>query len=167
MKPNLILAGLLALGNSACNAEPQGSGMQSAAATTAPSGLALAPLEIRSANGTHRFTVELARTAEEQAQGLMFRKHLGPNEGMLFPFSPARPASFWMKNTLIPLDMVFIRPDGSIGRIAANTTPLSLEPVSFGEPAAAVLEIAGGRAAQLGIREGDRGSWPGGPSAAR
>lgn len=165
MKPAFAAAALLAGATSACNTEPQGSGMQSSTATAATSELQTAPLEIRSANGTHRFTVELALSVEEQAKGLMFRKQLGPNAGMLFPFARPRPASFWMKNTLIPLDMIFVRPDGTIGRIAANTTPLSLEPVAFGEPAAAVLEIAGGRAAQLGIREGDRASWPGGPSA--
>jgi uncharacterized membrane protein (UPF0127 family) len=134
------------------------------AASSSPSALPTKALQIRSGNRTHSFTVEVAQTAEEQAQGLMFRKSLGPNAGMLFPFEPPRPASFWMKNTLIPLDMIFVRPDGTIGRIAANTVPHSLEQVAFGEPAAAVLEIAGGRAAQLGIREGDHVSWPGGPA---
>ncbi len=157
--PLLLGAALIA-----CNAETQATAMQSAPAN-APSGLPVAPLEIRSGSATHRFSVELARTADEQAQGLMFRERLAPDAGMLFPFSPPRPASFWMKNTLIPLDMIFIRPDGTIGRIAANTVPHSLEPVAFGEPTAAVLEIAGGRAAQLGITEGDRVSWPGGPAA--
>ncbi len=160
------LLGIVALAPpSACNAEPQQGAMQTSAAARAASGLETAPLEIRSGTRTHRFTVELARTPEEQAQGLMWRESLAPNAGMLFPFSPPRPASFWMKNTLIPLDMIFVRPDGTIARIAANTVPRSLEPVGVGEPAAAVLEIAGGRAAQLGIREGDRVSWPGGPRA--
>ena len=169
MRP--LAAVLLALVPAGCTAEPQGGGMQQAGATqqagarAAPSGLELVPLEVRSAGRTHRFTVEVARTPDEQARGLMHRERLGPNEGMIFPFSPPRPASFWMKNTLIPLDMIFIRPDGTIGRIAANTVPHSLEPVAFGEPAAAVLEIAGGRSAALGIREGDRVSWPGGPPA--
>ena len=75
---------------------------------------------------------------------------------MIFPFPQPRMASFWMRNTLIPLDMIFIRADGTIARIAAKTVPHSLEPVSSGEPVAAVLEIAGGRAAELGIGEGDR-----------
>lgn len=125
--------------------------------------LPLIPVEILSGGRSHRFEAELAGTPEQQARGLMFRERLGPNEGMLFPFSPPRPASFWMKNTPIPLDMLFIRPDGTIGRIAAETVPHSLEPVGFEEPAAAVLEIRGGRAAELGIREGDRVRWPGGP----
>jgi uncharacterized membrane protein (UPF0127 family) len=78
---------------------------------------------------------------------------------------PPRPASFWMKNTLIPLDMIFVRPDGSIARIAAMTTPHSLESVGVSEPVAAVLEIPGGRAAELGITAEARVSWPGGPAA--
>jgi uncharacterized membrane protein (UPF0127 family) len=117
------------------------------------------PLTVRSASGTHRFTVEIARTPEEQANGLMHRQSLAPDRGMLFPYEPPQPASFWMKNTLIPLDMIFIRPDGTIARIVANTVPLSLDPVPSLEPVAAVLELAGGRAAELGIREGDRVSW--------
>jgi len=113
-----------------------------------------------------RFCVEVARTEAEQAQGLMFRKSLAPNAGMIFPMHPPRFASFWMKNTLIPLDIIFIRADGRIARIAARTTPHSLAPVTSGEPVAAVFEIAGGRAAQLGIAAGDRVTW-GRPSIAR
>lgn len=148
----------------ACNAEQHASASQALPAT-APSGLPLIPLQIHSGGRTHDFRVELARTSEEQAQGLMFRERLAPNEGMLFPFSPPRPASFWMKNTLIPLDMIFVRPDGTIGRIAVNTVPQSLDPVAYDKPAAAVLEIAGGRSVELGIKAGDRVSWPGGPTA--
>jgi uncharacterized membrane protein (UPF0127 family) len=150
---------------SACRAEPQSATAQPAAARYSPAGLELAPLEIRSGTRVHRFTVEVARSADEQARGLMFRQTLGPGEGMIFPFDPPRPASFWMKNTLIPLDMLFVRADGSIARIAANTVPLSLDQVAHGEPVAAVLELAGGRAAQLGIGEGDRVIW--GQQAAR
>jgi uncharacterized protein len=127
----------------------------------APSGLQLAPLTIRSSNGTHRFTVEVARTPDEQATGLMNRQSLAPDAGMIFPFDQPQILTFWMKNTLIPLDMIFIRADGTIARIAANTTPQSLEPVSSGEPVAAVLELRGGRSAELGIREGDRVEWAG------
>jgi uncharacterized membrane protein (UPF0127 family) len=117
------------------------------------------PLTIRSARGERRFTVEVAASAEEQNAGLMYRRSLAPDRGMIFPYDPPQPVAFWMKNTLIPLDMIFIRADRTIARIAANTVPLSLEPVPAGEPVAAVLEIAGGRAAELGIREGDRVSW--------
>lgn len=126
----------------------------------AQSGLAQVPLTIRSANGTHRFTVEVAATLDEQQQGLMFRHSVGADRGMIFPYDPPVAATFWMKNTLVPLDMVFIRADGTIARIAANTTPMSLDPVGAGEPVAAVLELRGGRAAELGIREGDRVEWP-------
>ncbi|AEG49380.1 protein of unknown function DUF192 [Sphingobium chlorophenolicum L-1] len=117
------------------------------------------PLTIRTAKATHRFTVEVALTEKQQEQGLMFRKLLAPDSGMLFPMSPPRTASFWMKNTLIPLDMLFIHTDGSIAYIKANAAPYSREPVSAGIPVAAVLELRGGRAAELGIREGDRVDW--------
>lgn len=116
-------------------------------------------LTIRSGDKVHRFNVEVARTPQEQGQGLMFRKELPPNGGMLFPFDPPQVASFWMKNTVIPLDMIFIRPDGTIAHIAANTEPYSLTPVSSGQMNSAVLEIAGGRAAELGIRENDVIRW--------
>jgi len=92
--------------------------------------------------------------------GLMNRQTLAPDRGMIFPYEPAQPVAFWMKNTLIPLDMIFVRPDGTIGSIAADTVPLSLEPVPSGEPIAAVLEIAGGRSAELGLSAGDKVSWP-------
>lgn len=129
------------------------------------SGLEQVPLTIRTAAGKDlRFTVEIARTAEEQAQGLMNRESLAPDHGMIFPFPSPREASFWMKNTLIPLDMIFIREDGTIARIESNTVPLSLEPVLSFEPVSAVLELAGGRAAELGVQPGDRVSWTGGPA---
>jgi len=117
------------------------------------------PLNIHTAKAVRAFRVEVARTPEEQSRGLMYRTALAPDAGMIFPFDPPRPASFWMRNTYIPLDMLFIRADGTIAVIAANTTPLSLAPVESGEPVAAVLEIAGGRSAALGIHEGDRVSW--------
>lgn len=173
--PRFFIAAVLAAACAACQAAPaqQNSAPPVAAAETDAeaetaavhpvSGLALAPLEIRSGDKVHRFTVEMARTEQEQAYGLMNRTKLGPNEGMLFPFPSPRPASFWMKNTLIPLDMIFVRADGSIARIAANTVPHSLAGVAVGEPVAAVLELAGGRAAELGIDESARVSWPGGP----
>lgn len=129
--------------------------------TKAASGLSVVPLEVRTTGGkTHKFKVEVARTESEQARGLMFRDALAPDGGMIFPMNPPRPASFWMKNTVIPLDMIFVRPDGTIARVAAETVPYSLEPVDSGEPVSAVLEIAGGRAAELGISEGDKVSWP-------
>jgi uncharacterized membrane protein (UPF0127 family) len=136
------------------------------AAVTAPLGRSAAGLEqvsltIRSKDkGTSKFTVEVARTAEEQTKGLMFRQSLAPDRGMIFPYDPPQPVGFWMKNTLIPLDMIFIRQDGTIANIAENTVPLSLELVPSAEPVVAVLEIAGGRSAELGIKSGDRVDWP-------
>ena len=88
----------------------------------------------------------------------MFRRALGANEGMLFPFDPPRPASFWMRNTLIPLDLIFIRPDGTIARVATGV-PESETQIMVEEPLTAVLEIPGGRAAELGITTADRVSW--------
>jgi uncharacterized membrane protein (UPF0127 family) len=125
----------------------------------APSGLDLVTLNVEGHGRSHVFTVEMARTSAQQELGLMNRHGLGPDAGMLFPFDPPRPASFWMRNTLIPLDMIFIRPDGTIARVAANTVPMSETPVAVAEPMTAVLEINGGRAAQLGIGEGDRVTW--------
>lgn len=117
------------------------------------------PLAIESSGKTHRFIVEVAQTEEQQAQGLMFRQSLAPDRGMLFPRNPPGDASFWMKNTLIPLDIIFIRPDGTIGRIAENAAPMSLDPVVSLEPVMAILEIPGGRSSQLGIKQGDKVSW--------
>lgn len=128
--------------------------------TKSAAGLSVIPLKISTASGkAFDFKVEVARTESEQARGLMFRDSLAPDAGMIFPMAPPRPASFWMKNTVIPLDMIFVRPDGTIARIAAETVPHSLDPVESGEPVSAVLEIAGGRAAALGISEGDKVSW--------
>jgi uncharacterized protein len=90
----------------------------------------------------------------------MFRTQLAPDRGMVFPMNPPRVASFWMKNTVIPLDIIFIRADGTIARIADNTIPYSLDPVTSGEPVAAVLEIPGGRSGELGIAADDKVDWP-------
>ena len=148
----------------ACRAEPASNVSQALppepVVTRAPSGLELAPLVIQEGGRAHHFTVEVARTGQEQARGMMFRESVGPNEGMIFPFVPARPASFWMRNTLIPLDIIFIRRDGSIARIAANAVPHQETPTySVEEPVAAVLEIRGGRAAELGITANARVTW--------
>ena len=120
---------------------------------------ALVPVTITAADQTHQFKVEIARTGEEQARGLMFRTSLPADGGMIFPFVKPRLASFWMRNTLIPLDMFFIRADGSIDRIAENTIPENLEPVVSGGEVAAVLELAGGTAARLGIDETATVTW--------
>ena len=122
------------------------------------------PLTIVSASGRHAFQVEVARNDADRAQGLMYRRTLAPDRGMLFDFGRVQPISMWMQNTYIPLDMIFIRPDGTIARIAVNTVPHSEAPVGVREPVAAVLELAGGRTVQLGIKAGDRASWSGGPA---
>lgn len=161
----IIAAAAMTVLLTGCRAEPQAAQQVQTAGQVSEAGLDLVPLVITSDGRSHRFTVEVARTVEEQAQGLMFRESLAPDAGMLFPFVPPRAASFWMKNTLIPLDMIFVRPDGSIARIAVNTVPHSLEPVAVEEPMAAVLELAGGRSVELGIEEGDTVTWTGGPAA--
>jgi len=116
------------------------------------------PLTIRSKNGVHHFTVEVAATPEQQERGLMFRKSLAGDRGMIFPYDPPQDVSFWMENTLIPLDIIFIRADGTIVRIT-KAKALDETPLPAGEPIAVVLEIRGGRAAELGIKEGDVASW--------
>jgi uncharacterized protein len=102
------------------------------------------------------FRVELADTPEAQARGLMYRTEMGDFEGMLFPSVIPEPRSFWMKNTPLSLDIIFVGADGRILNIASNTLPYSLEPVSSQGPASAVLELRAGRAAQLGIVPGDK-----------
>jgi uncharacterized membrane protein (UPF0127 family) len=116
----------------------------------------LQQLEIVSKNGTHVFGVEMAVTPEEQARGLMFRRELPEKQGMLFDFKREQPTSFWMKNTYVPLDMIFIRADGRILNIAENTVPLSEALVSSTGPVRAVLEVIAGTTKKLGIAAGDR-----------
>jgi hypothetical protein len=130
-------------------------GTQSAAAAA----LRRESLTIVTAHGRARFKVEVAQTAAEQERGLMFRDAIAPTAGMIFPFDPPQPASFWMKNTRIPLDLLFIRADGTIANIAAMAKPYSLDLIPSAEPVAAVLEIAGGRAAAAGIVPGSRVRW--------
>jgi uncharacterized protein len=120
----------------------------------------LQPLEIVSKTGVHTFAVEMALTPEEQAKGLMFRRELPEGQGMLFDFQREQPATFWMKNTYVSLDMIFIRADGRILRIAENTVPLSETLVPSGGPVRAVLEVVAGTAAKLGIAPGDRVAHP-------
>ena len=117
-------------------------------------------LEIVSKSGVHVFSVEIADTEAEREKGLMFVKHLPDGQGMLFDFDSEQDIAMWMKNTYIPLDMFFIRGDGRIGRIAENTTPMSTAIIPSGGPVRAVLEVAGGTAARLGIAPGDRVAFP-------
>ncbi len=114
-------------------------------------------VSIETADGQqHRLEVELALTGEQHAQGLMYRRSLAGDAGMLFLYSGAGTLSMWMKNTPIPLDMMFIAPDGRIVDIAERTVPYSLETVSSRFAASAVLEVNGGTVARLGIQPGDR-----------
>lgn len=111
---------------------------------------------IHTDNGPARFFVELATTPDEQARGLMFRRHMDPDWGMLFVFPQERLQSFWMKNTFLPLDMIFVRADGVIDSIVENAVPLSLEPRASRGRAKYVLELAGGEAARRGIAYGQK-----------
>jgi len=120
-----------------------------------PAPLARAPLTIETVNGPVQFTVEVAVSAAQQERGLMYRKRLAPDAGMLFDLHAEKRVALWMKNTLIPLDLVFIKANGTITQIAANATPLSLKPITSRERVRAVLEIAGGRAGELQLRPGD------------
>ena len=117
-------------------------------------------LEIVSKGAVHVFSVEIADSQAEREKGLMFRKHLPDGQGMLFDFDGEQDIAMWMKNTYIPLDMIFIRGDGSIARIAENTTPMSTAIIPSVTPVRAVLEVAGGTAARLGITPGDRVAFP-------
>jgi len=107
-----------------------------------------------------KFEVDLATNDAERSRGLMYRKELGAYEGMLFDFYQEMPVSFWMKNTLIPLDMVFIAADGTVRHVHANAVPLSTDTVPSRFPVRAVLEINGGSAALLGIKPGDKVKHP-------
>src|SRR4051794_35796064 len=114
------------------------------------------PLEIVTKSGVQMFSVEMATTSEEKETGLMYRKELADGKGMLFDFSPEQQVSMWMKNTFIPLDMIFIRADGRILRIAENTEPQSTRIIPSNGLAKGVLEVIGGTARKYGIAPGDR-----------
>jgi len=118
------------------------------------------PLGIVSGTGRHSFAVEVMRNDAERSRGLMFRRSMAANRGMLFDFERPTPVTMWMKNTYLSLDMVFIRSDGTIARVAADTEPLSTRIVDSGEPVLGVLELNAGTAAKLGIRPGDRIDHP-------
>ena len=108
----------------------------------------------------HPIDIEIAETAEEKALGLMYRTSLADDRGMLFPHRPPQEAAMWMRNTYIPLDMVFIRADGIVHRIEARTEPMSERIIASEGPVAAVLELAGGAAGRLGLKPGDRVRHP-------
>lgn len=137
--------------------------------TALPAALSVAQLQhfptasltiVTAAGGPHKFTVEVATTPGQLEQGLMFRHQLAPDAGMIFDFKTAAAVSMWMKNTWIPLDMLFVDPQGRIVNIHERAVPGSLETIDSGAPVRAVIELNGGTAARLGIRPGDRVIFP-------
>ncbi|WP_240504595.1 DUF192 domain-containing protein [Tsuneonella mangrovi] len=158
IRPTIIaaMAALLV----ACSHQPAAEAAPAATPAVNPeSGLPVIALTVTTPKGTHSFRVEVASTPEQEARGLMFRTKLGPDEGMIFPRDPQDVPSFWMKNTPLPLDIIFIGTDHRILNISANTEPYSLTPVSAIGMCSAVLEIPGGRAAALGIGPGAKVEW--------
>ena len=117
-------------------------------------------LTVATLAGPHKFHVEIADDPRERSRGLMFRREMAKEHGMLFDFGSEQPASFWMENTYIPLDMIFIKEDGTVESIAERTTPLSRRSVTSQGPVRYVLEINGGLSDELGIRPGDKVSGP-------
>lgn len=169
----LTMAGVLALGacspatagDAAAEVRPANSAAASATATAATparhpiSGLAVIPLTVTTAAGTHAFKVELAATPAEQEHGLMFRTTMGADEGMIFPMNPPRRAAFWMHNTVMGLDIIFVGADHKVLNIAANAVPYDETPLPSAGAAAGVLELNAGRAAQIGLKPGDSVDW--------
>ncbi len=147
-----ILSVLIIFLGAAC-AGPDGAGGRSSSANDET-------LIIYTDDDEYKFYIELADDDDERRMGLMYRTELAGNAGMLFDFGEPQPVSMWMKNTLIPLDMAFIDETGEIRRIAANTTPRSLESVHSGAAVTAVLEVNGGTFERLGVEEGDKVAHP-------
>ena len=145
-----LVLGLVLCLAAACGSVGQGGQVD------AQHGLPVEALQITTHDGrTHRFRVEIADNDASRERGLMFRKSLGPDVGMLFDFKEPQYVSFWMKNTLIPLDMLFIDTRGRVVNVAAMATPMSETTIPSAAPVLAVLELRGGRAAELGIKPGD------------
>ena len=119
-----------------------------------------AELTIVGASGPHKFTVEVATSPGQMEQGLMFRQSLAPDAGMIFDYRTPSMAAMWMKNTLIPLDMLFVDQRGRIINIHERAVPGSLDPIAAAAPARAVIELNGGTAARLGLKPGDRVIFP-------
>ncbi|WP_040464525.1 DUF192 domain-containing protein [Erythrobacter sp. NAP1] len=159
-----LIAGLGAMALVACS--PNGSAAQDTApapaAETGPAlseaGLQLTDVTVVSGDERHTFTTELALTNAEQARGMMFRTEMGDDEGMLFPSYQPQARSFWMKNTPLPLDIIFIGPGNRITNIEAGV-PYSTDSVFSDGPAVAVFEIRGGLSEELGIKPGDMVEW--------
>lgn len=123
------------------------------------SGLRIIPLVAETPSGQHRFAVEVAASYAEQEKGLMFRTAMGADEGMIFPYDPPQRTAFWMKNTILPLDIIFIGADHRVLNVAANAVPYDLTPLPSAGPVSGVLELNAGRAEQLGIVPGTLITW--------
>ena len=129
------------------------------ASAATPAQLDVVSVEVATSDGkTHRYKAEVARTAEQQSRGLMYRRTMARDAGMLFPFPEPRMASFWMSNTHLPLDIIFISPDGRVVNVGEGV-PLTLDTVESTGPAGSVLELNRGEAARIGLAPGDRISW--------
>lgn len=144
MRVFLVCVALLLFGGMAC--------AQSGPQPTLP----IETISIETPRGPVKIRAEMATNWAQQERGLMFRRSMEPDAGMLFDFHRPIQMSFWMKNTYLPLDIIFIRADGTVSSIAARTTPMSRKPVPAAEPVRAVLELNAGRAAELGIAPGSR-----------
>jgi uncharacterized membrane protein (UPF0127 family) len=118
-------------------------------------------LVLKTATGDHAFNIEVMASDQERALGLMFRRSLPENSGMLFIYDPPQPATMWMKNTLIPLDMVFISADARVHRIESNAEPFSETLIPSDGDVVGVLELNGGEAGKIGLRRGDKVIYPG------
>jgi len=116
---------------------------------------------LKTESGEHRYKVEVAKTNEEKALGLMYRRSLPEDGGMLFIYDRPQPATMWMKNTLIPLDMIFIAVDGTVHRIESNTEPFSTALIRSEGDVLAVLEVNAGQASKIGLKRGDKVVYPG------
>ncbi len=123
------------------------------------SGLPVIPLRVKTARGVHVFRVEIAATQPQQERGLMFRTTMGADEGMIFPYDPPQRTAFWMKNTVIGLDIVYIGSDHRVLNIAANAVPYDETPLPSAGAVSGVLELNAGRAAQIGLVPGDKVAW--------
>jgi uncharacterized protein len=125
------------------------------AASGPQTGLPVETITVDTKSGPHTFKVEVAADDQSRETGLMFRKTMAPDAGMLFDFHEPQEVSFWMENTILPLDMLFVRADGTIARVAENAVPYSRATIPSGEPVQVVIELNAGRAHALGIAEGE------------
>ncbi|MDE1467561.1 DUF192 domain-containing protein [Aurantiacibacter sp. D1-12] len=157
-----VFAALAALTLAACSGEAAQEAaapvVEEAVATHPISGLEVIPVTLTTSNGTHVIQAEVAATQQEQSRGLMFRQELGPDEGMIFPKDPVQPLSFWMRNTVIPLDLIFIDENRQVINIGQGE-PYNEEPITSDRPGIAVLELAAGRSEELGLEPGDSVEW--------